>query len=78
MTPTFIGRIAVMFPGVFPSIFFAFSPTATTFLELLYTATTLGSLVISFVSLAYTSVFAVPRSIPMSFEKISLIPAIIL
>jgi hypothetical protein len=28
MTPSFIGRIAVMFPGVRPSICFAASPTA--------------------------------------------------
>ena len=32
MTPSFIGRTAVMCPGVRPSIFFASAPTATTIL----------------------------------------------
>ena len=40
-------KIAVIFPGVLPSIFLAFVPTATTFFVLLYTATTLGSLIIT-------------------------------
>ena len=47
MTPSFIGRMATMFPGVRPSISFASFPTASTFLpprDACCTATTLGSL----------------------------------
>ena len=43
ITPSFIGLRAVMFPGVRPNIFLASSPTALTFRESVYTATTLGS-----------------------------------
>jgi len=35
MTPSFMGRMAVMLPGVLPSISLASLPTARTFLELL-------------------------------------------
>ena len=47
MTPSFIGRMATMLPGVRPSISFASLPTASTFLPpraSCWTATTEGSL----------------------------------
>ncbi len=46
MTPSFIGLMAVMVPGVRPNIFFASIPTASTFcwpLGIFWTATTDGS-----------------------------------
>ena len=47
ITPSFMGRMAVMLPGVRPSIFLASMPTASTFCWPLFsfcTATTDGSL----------------------------------
>src|SRR5258708_7800903 len=50
MTPSFIGRIATMLPGVLPSISFASLPTASTFLgppcEEAWPSTTLGSSIV--------------------------------
>ena len=69
ITPDFIGRIAMMLPGVLPSIRFASSPTARTRLEPACIATTEGSRRTTPRSFAYTSEFAVPRSMPMSVEK---------
>ena len=43
MTPSFIGRMATMSPGVLPSIRFASWPTARTLPVLVWTATTEGS-----------------------------------
>jgi hypothetical protein len=70
MTPSFIGRIATMLPGVRPSISFASLPTASTLLLILLTATIDGSRTTMPLFFAYTSVFAVPRSIARSFENI--------
>jgi len=43
ITPSFIGRIATMFPGVRPIISFASRPTARTLFVPRTMATTLGS-----------------------------------
>jgi len=44
MTPSFMGRIATMFPGVRPSISLAALPTASTLFVILLIATIDGSL----------------------------------
>ena len=44
MTPSFIGRMATMLPGVRPSISFAAFPTASTLFVILLMATIEGSL----------------------------------
>src|SRR5258705_13625105 len=69
ITPSLIGRIATMFPGVRPSISFASLPTASTQLVTLFMATMEGSLSTTPRPLAKTSVFAVPRSIAKSLER---------
>ncbi len=69
MTPSRSGRTAMMFAGVRPTIRFASAPMARTRLVLASMATTLGSLMTIPRSRTWTSVFAVPRSIPMSREK---------
>ena len=70
MTPSFSGRMAVMVPGVLPSISLATSPTALPFcstrLVPFLTATTLGSLRTMPSPLTHTRVLHVPRSMPMS------------
>ena len=69
ITPSFIGRTAVMLPGVRPSISLACLPTASTFLVPLlrrWTATTEGSLETMPLPRTNVSVFAVPRSIARS------------
>ena len=43
MTPSCSGRVAMMFPGVLPSISLASSPTERTLPLLALTATTVGS-----------------------------------
>ena len=60
--------MALIFPGVLPSMVFASSPTARTdFFPLLSTtATTDGSLSTTPCPFSTTSVFAVPRSIAIS------------
>ena len=70
ITPSFIGRTATMFSGVLPIISFAALPTASTLPSYLSIATTDGSLTTIPFPRTYTSVFAVPKSIPISFEKI--------
>ena len=70
MTPSFMGRIATMFPGVRPSISLAALPTASTLLVILLTATMEGSRTTMPRPSANTRVFAVPRSIARSDEKI--------
>ena len=74
MTPSFMGRMTPMLPGVLPSISFARRPTAwpssSTWLVPLRTATTEGSEMMTPRPGTQTSVFAVPRSIPMSTENI--------
>src|SRR5712692_91541 len=69
ITPSFIGRMATMFPGVRPSISLAALPTASTLLEILLTATMDGSRTTMPRPSAKTSVFAVPRSMARSEEK---------
>src|SRR6185295_5443414 len=69
MTPSFMGRIATMLPGVRPSISLASLPTASTSPVFLFMATMEGSLTTMPLPLAYTRVLAVPRSIARSREK---------
>ena len=70
ITPSFIGRIATIFPGVLPIISFASLPTARTSFVFVFIATTDGSLMTIPFPLTYTRVFAVPKSIPISFPNI--------
>src|SRR4029450_954849 len=69
MTPSFMGRIATMLPGVRPSISLAAFATASTRFVILLIATMDGSLTTMPLPFAYTSVLAVPRSIARSFES---------
>ena len=69
ITPSRSGRIAMMLAGVRPTIRFASAPTARTRFVFASIATTDGSLMTIPRSRTWTSVFAVPRSIPMSREK---------
>ena len=69
MTPSFMGRMATMLPGVRPSISLASLPTASTSPVFLLMATMEGSLTTMPLPLAYTSVLAVPRSMARSDEK---------
>src|SRR5688572_8061331 len=69
MTPSFIGLIATMLPGVRPSISFAPVPTASTRPVTLFTATIEGSLTTMPRPFAYTQVLAVPRSMARSVER---------
>src|SRR3990167_10044965 len=69
MTPSFIGLMATMLPGVRPSISLASLPTASTRPLILLIATIEGSLTTIPLPRAYTHVFAVPRSMARSFEK---------
>ena len=66
ITPSFIGRIATILPGVRPIICLASSPTASTSPESFLIATTEGSRRTIPRPFTCTSVFAVPRSIPIS------------
>ena len=70
MTPSFMGRIAVMLPGVRPTISLASLPTASTRSVSLLIATIEGSSTTMPRPLAKTSVLAVPRSIARSLEKL--------
>ena len=72
MTPSFKGRTATMEPGVRPMTFLASCPTYSTVSERVSTATTDGSRMMMPCPRIKISVFAVPRSIPISFpnEKI--------
>ena len=69
MTPSFIGRMAMMLAGVRPSISFASLPTASTRPVLWLTAMIDGSHSTMPLPFAYTSVVAVPRPIARSFEN---------
>jgi hypothetical protein len=69
MTPSFMGLMATMLPGVRPSISFASLPTASTSPLFLLMATMEGSLTTIPLPLAKTSVLAVPRSIARSEEN---------
>src|SRR6185437_6443509 len=68
ITPSFMGRIATMFPGVRPTISLASLPTASTSPLVLLMATMDGSFTTTPLLLAKTSVFAVPRSMARSEE----------
>src|SRR3989338_8593931 len=69
MTPSTTGCTATMCAGVLPSMSFACWTTATTCPVFWFIATIDGSLMTMPRPFTYTSVFAVPRSIPMSLEK---------
>src|SRR5213593_4541950 len=69
ITPSFIGRIAMMFPGVRPSMSLASLPTASTLPVFWLIATIEGSFTTIPFPFAKTIVFAVPRSMARSFEK---------
>src|SRR3954452_2044034 len=69
ITPSRSGRTAMMLAGVRPTIRLASAPTARTRLVLASIATTDGSLITMPRSRTWTSVLAVPRSIPMSREQ---------
>src|ERR1017187_9969471 len=69
ITPSFMGLMATMLPGVRPSISFASLPTASTSPLFLLMATMDGSLTTMPLFLANTSVLAVPRSMARSDEK---------
>src|SRR5688572_6675860 len=69
MTPSFIGLIATMLPGVRPSISLASLPTASTRPFTLLTATIDGSITTMPRPLAYTHVLAVPRSMARSVDR---------
>src|SRR3954466_6932690 len=69
MTPSFIGLIATMLPGVRPSISFASRPTASIRPVTLLIATIDGSLTTMPLPRAYTHVLAVPKSIARSLEN---------
>ena len=69
MTPSFMGLMATMLPGVRPSISLASLPTASTSPVFLFNATIEGSLTTMPLPRAYTSVLAVPRSIARSLEN---------
>ena len=69
MTPSRSGRTAMMFAGVRPTIRLASAPMASTRFDFASIATTDGSLMTIPRSRTWTSVFAVPRSMPMSREK---------
>src|SRR4029078_6516386 len=69
MTPSFIGLMATMLPGVRPSMSLASSPTASMRPFTLLIATIDGSLTTMPFPRAYTQVLAVPRSIARSLEN---------
>src|SRR5207342_2576832 len=69
ITPSFMGLMATMLPGVRPSISLASLPTASTSPVFLLIATMEGSFTTMPLPRAYTSVLAVPRSMARSLEK---------
>ena len=74
MTPSFSGRTATMEPGVRPMTSFASFPTYLARSVWVLTATTDGSRMIIPFPRTYTRVFAVPRSIPISFVNMLCAP----
>ena len=72
ITPSFNGRIANTLPGVLPNMSFASCPAARHFFVSASIATTLGSSITMPSPLTYINKFAVPKSIPTSFENIVL------
>ena len=69
MTPSFSGRTATMLPGVRPMTALASAPTQRTSSLRVSTATTDGSRMMMPLPFMYTRVLAVPRSIPISFDR---------
>src|SRR3989338_6576713 len=69
MTPSFIGRYAIISPGVRPTISLASLPTARILLSRTETATTEGSLSTIPRPGTKTSTVVVPRSMPSFGEK---------
>ena len=69
ITPSFKGLIAVIYPGVLPSMFRASSPTAFTSPVFVSIATTEGSSKTIPFPLTNTRTEAVPKSIPISILK---------
>src|SRR4029077_4131747 len=69
ITPSFMGRMATILPGVRPSISLASRPTATTSPLVLLMATMEGSFTTMPLPLANTSVLAVPRSMARSDDS---------
>src|SRR3989338_9395167 len=69
MTPSFIGRYAIVSPGVRPPISLASFPTASILLSRTETATTEGSLRTIPLPGTKTSTVVVPRSMPSLGEK---------
>ena len=69
ITPSFMGLMATMLPGVRPTISLASSPTASIAPVTWFTAMIDGSFTMMPLPCANTSVFAVPRSIARSDEK---------
>src|SRR3990167_1825700 len=69
MTPSFIGRYAVISPGVRPTISLASLPTASILLSRTETATTEGSLRTIPLPGTKTSTVVVPRYMPSLGEK---------
>ena len=69
MTPSFRGRTATMLPGVRPITALASAPTQRTSSLRVSTATTDGSRMMMPLPFMYTRVLAVPRSIPISFDR---------
>src|SRR3989304_4971995 len=69
MTPSRMGRITWIAPGVRPSISRASFPTATIVLSRWATATTAGSAMTIPLPLTYTRTLAVPRSTPIRFPN---------
>jgi hypothetical protein len=67
ITPSFMGRTAITFSGVRPSIRLASSPTPLMRLVSRSSATTDGSFSTIPSPFTYTSVFAVPRSTAIAF-----------
>ena len=67
MTPSRRGRMAMMLPGVRPSMAWASAPTFSSLPVFLSSATTEGSFKTMPLPFTYTKTEAVPRSIPISF-----------
>ena len=68
ITPSFSGLTAFILSGVLPSISFASYPVARISLVFISNATTEGSFKIIPFPFRVTSILAVPKSIPISFE----------
>src|SRR3989338_10300286 len=69
MTPSFIGRYAIISSGVRPTISFASFPTASILLSICDTATTEGSLRTMPFPGTNTSTVVVPKSMPSLGEN---------